>query len=126
MSEWNLGENVARVGAVMIDCRDPEGLASFWGAITGSEPEFVYPDYIFMTKLPLNHVRLAFQRVPEDKVVKNRLHLDLGHPDPEAFASHVESLGGSTVARHELDGHGWIVLADPAGNEFCVTRPHEE
>lgn len=125
MSEWAHGDLTARVGAVMIDCADPETLSAFWAEITGSEPEFVYPDYIFMTKLAGNHIRLAFQRVPEDKVVKNRLHLDLGYPDPEAFAAHVEALGGSILARHEMSGSSWIVLADPAGNEFCVTKPHD-
>jgi predicted enzyme related to lactoylglutathione lyase len=111
----------ARVGAVMIDCHDPESLFSFWATITGVEAENRFPNYIFSSKLEGNHIRLAFQKVPEDKVVKNRLHLDLGHPDPDAFIAQIEELGGSRLADHEIGGFTWTVLADPEGNEFCVT-----
>jgi len=116
----------ARVGVIMIDCHDPQALFEFWSRIVDIETEHVWPTYIFSTKLPGNHIRLAFQKVPEDKVVKNRLHLDLGHPDPEAFVALVESLGGSRLADHGDEGFQWTVLADPEGNEFCVTTPHEE
>ena len=119
-------DTVARVGALMIDCHDPDGLAAFWGELTGTEPEHQYPDYIFMSKLPGNHIRLAFQRVPESKTVKNRVHLDLGSKDPEAFIRRVEELGGGVIEVHKEGGFGWTVLHDPEGNEFCVTTPHEE
>jgi predicted enzyme related to lactoylglutathione lyase len=109
----------------MIDCHDPEALVDFWSQIVGVEAEFRYPDYIFTSKLEGNDIRLAFQKVPEDKVAKNRLHLDLGHPDPEAFITLVESLGGSRLADHSSGGSAWTVLADPEGNEFCVTLPHQ-
>lgn len=111
----------ARVGAVMIDCHDPAAAMDFWSQIVGVEVAQEYPDYIFSTPIPGNHIRLAFQRVPEDKVVKNRLHLDLSHEDPKAFIAKVESLGGSRVSDHEMAGFQWTVLADPEGNEFCVT-----
>jgi len=114
----------ARVGAVMIDCYDPSSLFGFWSKIVGVEVEHVWPDYIFTTKLPGNDIRLAFQKVSEDKVVKNRLHLDLRHPDPEAFISLVESLGGSRIEDHHTGELGWTVLADPEGNEFCIVAPH--
>lgn len=124
-TDWEYGHLTARVGAIMIDCHDPERLAEFWGEITNTTPEFIYPDYIFMTKLPGNHVRLAFQRVPESKTVKNRVHLDVGYPDLDAFAARVSELGGSVGERRGLDGTPWIVLADPEGNEFCVAPPHD-
>ena len=118
---------VARVGAIMIDCHDPNALAAFWGELTGTEPEFVYPKYVFMTKLPGNHVRLAFQKVPESKSVKNRVHLDLGYKDPEAFIEKVVELGGAVAETHQMsEGSAWTVLMDPEGNEFCITTPHEE
>jgi predicted enzyme related to lactoylglutathione lyase len=118
---------VARVGAVMIDCQDPESLAAFWGELTGTVPEFIYPEYIFMSKLPGNHIRLAFQKVPESKTVKNRVHLDLGIKDPEVFIKKVVELGGGVNASHQMsEGPGWTVLTDPEGNEFCITTPHEE
>lgn len=112
----------ARVGAVMIDCHDPDALIEFWGQIVGIEAAQNYPGYIFGTKIPGNHIRLAFQKVPEDKTVKNRLHLDVSHPDPEALIAKVESLGGSRLQDHETAGFHWTVLADPEGNEFCVTK----
>lgn len=111
----------ARVGAIMIDCHDPDTLMAFWSQIVGIEIAQKYPGYIFGTKLPGNHVRLAFQQVPEDKTTKNRLHLDLNHQDPEALITKVEELGGSRLADHDISGFHWTVLADPEGNEFCVT-----
>ena len=106
----------------MLDCHDPESLFAFWSEITGVEAAQRYPNYIFSEKLPGSHIRLAFQKVPEDKAVKNRMHLDLNHEDPEAFIRTVESLGGSRLADHAVAGTSWTVLADPEGNEFCVTK----
>lgn len=111
----------ARVGAIMIDCHDPDALMEFWSQILGIEVAETYPGYIFGTNLPDSHIRLAFQQVPEDKTVKNRLHLDLSHEDPEALIAKIEQLGGSRLADHETGGFPWTVLADPEGNEFCVT-----
>ncbi|MGW3286954.1 VOC family protein [Streptomyces sp. NPDC001002] len=66
--------------------------------------------------------RLLFQRVPEAKSVKNRLHLDL-HPGPELRDGEVErleGLGASVLRRVKENGGEWVVMADPEGNEFCV------
>lgn len=66
--------------------------------------------------------RLLFQRVPEAKTVKNRLHLDL-HPGEGRRAAEVERLRGlgATVLREVKEPSGeWVVMADPEGNEFCV------
>ncbi|MET8244602.1 VOC family protein [Streptomyces sp. NPDC005202] len=66
--------------------------------------------------------RLLFQRVPEAKTVKNRLHLDL-HPGEDRRAGEVERLEGlgASVLRHVKEPAGeWVVMADPEGNEFCV------
>ncbi|MFF1439623.1 VOC family protein [Streptomyces sp. NPDC058295] len=66
--------------------------------------------------------RLLFQRVPEAKTVKNRLHLDL-HPGAELRATEVERLTalGASVLREVKEPSGqWVVMADPEGNEFCV------
>ena len=108
----------------MIDCHDPEALVEFWSAITGVEVAARYPQYIFCTAIPGSNTNLAFQRVPEDKVVKNRLHLDLVHEDPPALIGKVEELGGSKLADHASGDFGWSVMADPEGNEFCITPPH--
>jgi hypothetical protein len=66
--------------------------------------------------------RLLFQRVPEPKGVKNRLHLDL-HPGDGRRDGEVERLEalGASILRHVKEPAGeWVVMADPEGNEFCV------
>ncbi|MEU6255243.1 VOC family protein [Streptomyces sp. NPDC047043] len=66
--------------------------------------------------------RLLFQRVPEAKTAKNRLHLDL-HPGEgrrESEVGRLEGLGASVLRRVKEQGGEWVVMADPEGNEFCV------
>ncbi|MEU8467702.1 VOC family protein [Streptomyces sp. NPDC029006] len=66
--------------------------------------------------------RLLFQRVPEPKTGKNRLHLDL-HPGPDRRAEEVSRLEalGARLLREVAEPSGqWTVLADPEDNEFCV------
>lgn len=66
--------------------------------------------------------RLLFQRVPEAKSVKNRLHLDLhaAAGEREAEVGRLEELGASVLRRVKEPGGEWAVMADPEGNEFCV------
>jgi len=67
--------------------------------------------------------RLVFVSVPESKVVKNRVHLDLmpGDGDQDEELERLLSLGATIVDdRRELSPGGWVVLADPEGNEFCL------
>ena len=61
--------------------------------------------------------RLAFHRVPEDKAVKNRVHLDLLSSDFDAELERLLALGATRVNEVRAGGH-WITLADPDGNEF--------
>ncbi|MFJ9371851.1 VOC family protein [Streptomyces sp. NPDC101455] len=66
--------------------------------------------------------RILFQRVPEPKTAKNRLHLDL-HPGPEHREAEVErltTLGASVLRRVTEPAGAWVVMTDPEGNEFCV------
>ncbi|MFF3845338.1 VOC family protein [Streptomyces sp. NPDC002328] len=66
--------------------------------------------------------RLLFQRVPEAKTVKNRLHLDL-HAGPdrrEAEVQRLTALGASVLREVREPGGHWVVMTDPEGNEFCV------
>jgi hypothetical protein len=66
--------------------------------------------------------RLLFQRVPEAKTVKNRLHLDL-HAGPGRRAAEVarlEALGAKVLQEVKQPAGEWVVMADPEGNEFCV------
>jgi predicted enzyme related to lactoylglutathione lyase len=71
---------------------------------------------------------LLFERVPEGKSVKNRVHIDIrpGRSRDEEV-ERLLRLGASLVADHrQPDGAGWVVLADPEGNEFCVERAEAE
>ena len=74
--------------------------------------------------------RLLFIEVPEAKTVKNRLHLDLRPTAGGTREQEVERLlgrGATPVGDHRRpDGSGWVTLADPEGNEFCVLRGDAE
>lgn len=66
--------------------------------------------------------RLLFQRVPEEKTVKNRLHLDL-HPGVDRRdeeLARLEGLGARVLRQVEEPGGSWVLMADPEGNEFCL------
>jgi Glyoxalase-like domain len=62
--------------------------------------------------------RYFFALVPEGKVVKNRVHLDLAADDPAAEVARLVVLGVVSAREYE----GWTQMADPEGNEFCVLR----
>ena len=75
-----------------------------------------------------NH-RLLFIEVPDTKQVKNRIHFDLRPVEGprDAELSRLMELGATSVAdRRNPDGTGWVVLADPEGNEFCIVRSNAE
>lgn len=69
--------------------------------------------------------RILFLRVPESKVVKNRVHLDIraGGTDAAKQAKVAELLDAGATEIRRVDEHGswWMVMSDPEGNEFCVT-----
>jgi predicted enzyme related to lactoylglutathione lyase len=117
---------------VTIDCSDPYALSGFWLQVLGYvRADDDFPGDPECTLLPVDDGRtaLVFERVPEQKSVKNRLHLDLQPSDllRDAEVERVIGLGASLVADHRApDGAGWAVLADPEGNEFCVLRSAAE
>ena len=67
--------------------------------------------------------RVLFQFAPEAKTVKNRLHLDLrfGAERQEAEVARLTALGARELWRGSQGAHSWVTMADPEGNEFCVT-----
>jgi hypothetical protein len=67
--------------------------------------------------------RLLFQAVPEPKTVKNRLHLDVrvGADRREAEVARLLALGATELWRTSQGPFDWVTMADPEGNEFCVT-----
>jgi hypothetical protein len=123
----------ARPRNITFDCTDPYALATFWAQVTGyrEDPDNGNapgdPEGLLLG--PDGQPNLLFVTVPEPKTVKNRVHLDLA-PDDRTRDQEVErllALGASLVAdRRRRDGSGWVVLADPEGNEFDVERSPAE
>lgn len=121
---------VSFIRNVSFDCADPYALARFWSEVVGHpiHPECV-PDDAEVVIEPPNGPRLFFQAVPEDKTVKNRVHVCLqpDGPDRDAEVDRLIALGAKVFDDHRTpDGNGWVVLLDPAGNEFCMTRSAAE
>ncbi|MQA82976.1 MAG: VOC family protein [Streptosporangiales bacterium] len=112
---------------------DPSRLGEFWRKVTGfidvpdnpnepGDPEWVLQD-------PKGVYHLLFIPVPEGKTVKNRVHLDMVPTDRtrDEEVERLLGLGATQVADfRKPDGSGFVVLADPEGNEFCVERSEAE
>ena len=112
-----------RIGNIAIDCNDLEGMTAFWSAVTGLAP--LVGDESFAILGDADHpgrIKLFMQKVPEPRVGKNRLHIDLYVSDQAAAMARVEELGGSRVEGHGRDGISWTVAADLEGNEFCLVE----
>lgn len=110
---------------VAFDCADPYGLAQFWSQVFGCSVDSEYqPGDVEVDFQLANGSRLYFQQVPESKSVKNRVHVCLQPEDTrEAEVQRLLGLGATLLHDHrEPGGLGWVVLADPEGNEFCVLR----
>ncbi len=139
---------------ITFDCADPARLAAFWAEALGYQLQpppngfdtwdaaleaFEVPSDQWNSRsaiLPLEgpHPRIFFQRVPEGKTVKNRVHLDvraapgLNGADRmaalETEADRLQSLGATRAYRVEPDEsgleNGFITMRDPEGNEFCL------
>ena len=146
---------------VTFDAHDPRALSSFWRDVLGyvhpgppgvdlpegADPLAAWDDFLGGVGVPEEQrntrsaiedpdgrgPRLFFQQVPEDKVAKNRIHLDVraapGLQGEERMAALVVecdrlvALGATQVRRHQADpplSAGFIVMTDPEGNEFCL------
>ena len=117
---------VGSLDAITTDCADPLELARFWAAVFGTGIESSVgdgPHYVDLLPVPGAPI-LRFQRVPEPKTTKNRLHLDLDVEDMDEACARVEALGGRRISQPLTEyGYTWTVMQDPEGNEFCLGRP---
>jgi len=138
---------------VVFDAADPGALALFWAsalaergyAVPDPPGDFAdWPAFLAANGVPEErwndasaieadgHPRIFFQKVPEAKTVKNRVHIDLlagGGPSVPldeqrervaAQVARLETLGATRVDSHADLGVHWAVMHDPEGNEFCV------
>ena len=114
---------------VTFDAHDPNALSSFWRDV----PEEQRNTRSAIEDPDGQGPRLFFQQVPEGKVAKNRVHLDVRAAPGlqgeqrmaalEAECARLVALGATRLRRHEPDpplSFGFIVMADPEGNEFCL------
>ncbi|WP_072480661.1 VOC family protein [Amycolatopsis australiensis] len=118
-----------RLVNLVIDAARPEVLADFWAALLGWRVAAEEPDEIDVRAPETDgwDLDLVFVPVPEPKVGKNRIHLDLASRSPAHQAELVERALELGARRVDL-GQGavpWVVLADPEGNEFCVLEPRD-
>ncbi len=136
---------------VVFDCADPDRLAHFWAEALGYQLD-PPPDgfssweaWAVANQIPPEHwndasavhdpdgqgPRIYFQRVPEAKIVKNRVHIDLNvggkHTPPtekrrrvDAEVERLIGAGASKLRPMDERGEYWVVMQDPEGNEFCL------
>ncbi|MFB8208107.1 MULTISPECIES: VOC family protein [unclassified Streptomyces] len=123
----------SRFTELSVDCHDPERLAAFWCEVLGFTVLDRGKDMVEISSWDptAEDIRarqmpptIYFQRVPDTKAVKNRLHLDVSPVDcsTEAEVTRLLALGATRVDIGQGEGRSWVVLADPEGNEFCVVR----
>jgi hypothetical protein len=130
---------------ITVDCVDADAMSRFWSTALGyvEEPPpagyLSWPDFLRASGIPtpppgtINAIvdpddsgpRILFLRVPEAKTVKNRVHLDIrtgrDDDDKRTKIAQLVDAGATEVRRVEENGSWWMVMADPEGNEFCVT-----
>jgi catechol 2,3-dioxygenase-like lactoylglutathione lyase family enzyme len=109
------------------DSNDPYALARFWSQVLGRPLH--EDDHPGDPEALIEGAGLLFVTVPEGKKAKNRLHFDLQPQDRtrDEEVTRVLALGATLLDdRRTADGKGWVVLADPEGNEFCVERSAAE
>ncbi len=111
-----------RIREVVIDCADHEVVVPFWAAALGWRSHRVNAQYVALRPSPGGAgPAILFQKVPEPKQVKNRVHLDLGGDDMAEAVARLVGLGAMVIAQRSLGDFTWTVMADPEGNEFCVS-----
>ncbi len=110
-----------RIGSVVIDCNDFGTMLAFWQEalryLPRDPPE---PDWVVLRDPNRDYVNVSLQQVPERRVGKNRLHLDLYTDDPEAEVERLLGIGATRNPRTPEPDEDFVVLEDPEGNLFCV------
>ena len=118
-----------RIQCLTIDCKNPRALAEFWAKVLGWEVthENVNESYLERTvngEISPDYPDILFLRTNDEKVIKNRLHLDLRPNNQEKEVNRVLSLGAKKIEIGQSSDSSttWVVMADPEGNEFCILK----
>ena len=115
------------IGMITVDTHDPQELGGWWAARTGGRLQAYGDDFAIVVRPDGARPALGFQKVADPTPGKNRVHLDLEAPDAPAAVAELVAAGATHVAEHgEPDGFTWTVLADPHGNQFCVSTVHTD
>jgi len=121
-----------KIAAVTFDCENALTVAEFWSAAldrpldpkpTSDFASIGMPEHRDTQGWHLEgEPTWLFAKVPEPKVAKNRMHVDVAAPDHEAEVTRLMRLGATRVADMDEWGYKWTVMQDPEGNEFCVAQ----
>jgi predicted enzyme related to lactoylglutathione lyase len=111
-----MADSPLKINALIVDAADPERLAAFWSELLGRPVVGRTGPYVWLRRDA--GLGLGFQRTTAVKAGKNRMHFDVTSPDPAAERHRIERLGGRRLEQY-AEG-GFLVMADPEGNEFCV------
>ena len=127
---------MVRIRDLVFDCRHPASVARFWAAALDGYDVAPYDEAelarlraagiydpeddpsVLVEPASGTGLRMFFQLVPESKVAKNRVHLDVTSADVPAEIGRLTALGARVLAEHER----WVTMADPEDNEFCIMR----
>jgi hypothetical protein len=114
-----------RLWTIVVDSSDPGKLGRWWAEALGWKIFYESEEELVITTEDQRFPGLVFVPVPEGKTVKNRLHLDLVPDDQDVEVERLLGMGAARTDVGQSDDEGWVVLADPEGNEFCVLSARE-
>lgn len=118
---------------ITVDAHDPLALAQFWAEALGWKIGEEVNEIEVWIERELGDPKntgfpdILFLKVPDSKVVKNRLHLDLRPDDQDAEVARLEKLGAKKIdiGQSTDPDTTWVVMADIEGNEFCILRERQ-
>ena len=123
-----------RIQCITVDAHHPRALAEFWAEVLGWTIGEDGDDIGWWIEREVGDPRktgipdILFLKVPDTKVVKNRLHLDLRPNDQGAEVARLEKLGAKKIEIGQSTDSDttWVVMTDPEGNEFCVLNVRKD
>jgi len=115
---------MVKLATIVINTANAAGLVPFWTAFLDTEVAASGDGFTWL-KPRHGETRLAIQEVPDPTPGRRRLHLDFAAHDMVAEVARAVALGAQRIEEHSIRGFSWVVLADPDGNEFCISPDHD-